>query len=105
MDKFAKPPFAKPPFRLSPFHGFFGEQSSSEIPGKILQILYDEKRRRMLSNFPGQHLHHTLAAALNNPKGAKIEKFQDFPTGLEFSSEIEHFKRATKPLIFMGNSE
>ena len=29
------------------------------------------------------------------PKGPKIEKIQDRPPGLKFSSEIENFKRAT----------
>ena len=44
-------------------------------------------------------------------KGPKIGKTQDRPPGLQFSSEIENFKRATRQtLIFFfggggGNSE
>ena len=42
----------------------------------------------------------------NYPKGPKIEKFQDRPPGLQFSIEIEFFKRATHQTpIFVGNSE
>ena len=37
------------------------------------------------------------------PKGPKIEKFQDRPPGLKFSSEIENFKRAAHQTpIFCG---
>ena len=32
---------------------------------------------------------------LPNPKGPKIETIQDRPPGLNFSNEIENFKRAT----------
>ena len=40
------------------------------------------------------------------PKGPKIEKIQDRPPGLKFSSEIEKFKRAAhQTLFFVGNSE
>ena len=43
---------------------------------------------------------------VTHPKGPKIEKIQDRPPGLNFSSEIENFKRATcQTLIFVGNSE
>ena len=46
---------------------------------------------------------------LNNqwfPKRPKIEKMQERPPGLEFSNEIEIFKRApTKPLFLVGHSE
>ena len=42
-------------------------------------------------------------AQLAFPKGPKIEKIQDRPPGLKFSSEIEIFKRATRQTpIFCG---
>ena len=41
-----------------------------------------------------------------DPKGPKIEKIQDRPSGLKISSEIENFKRAAHETpIFVGNSE
>ena len=41
------------------------------------------------------------------PKGPKIQKIQDLPPGLEISSEIDNFKRAThQGLKFsVGNSQ
>ena len=40
---------------------------------------------------------------LFNPEGPKIEKIQDRPPGLKFSSEIENFKRAAQHTpIFCG---
>ena len=48
-------------------------------------------------------------AGLSNapdPEGPNLEKIQDHPPGLKFSSEIEDFKRATHQTpIFVGNSE
>ena len=39
----------------------------------------------------------------DSPKGPKIEKIQDRLPGLMFSSETEHFKRATHQIpIFVG---
>ena len=43
------------------------------------------------------------SGALGNPKGPKIQKIQDRPPGLKFSSEIENFKRtAHQTPIFFG---
>ena len=41
------------------------------------------------------------------PKGPKIEKIQDRPPGLKFSSEIENFSSEppTRTLFSVGNSE
>ena len=36
------------------------------------------------------------------PKGPKIEKFQDRPPGLKFSSEIENFKQAAHQTPIFG---
>ena len=39
-----------------------------------------------------------------DPKGPKIDKFQDRPPGLKFSSEIEYVssEQPTKPLFLLG---
>ena len=42
----------------------------------------------------------------NNPKGPKIEKIQDCPPGLKFSSEIDNFQASRPPNpFFVGNYE
>ena len=48
---------------------------------------------------------HGFFRSRTYPKGPKIEKIQDRPPGLKFSSEIENFKRASHQTpIFVGNS-
>ena len=81
----------------------FGTLSPQGLRCSLLSANQSDSLHKEIEGFGmlARNLPGIRSECAQNPEGPEIEKIQDRPPGLKFSSEIEHFKRATRQCLIL----